>query len=403
MGWILTRKLRVLHLDHTNARGGAEYALLRMLEAVTPWSGSVLIPQNEASTNGVFEPLVAPAWVQIRRCGPAQRFGASSSTRSRLSVFGFALRAIGQSVAIRTSIEFRKADVVHANTSRSAVYGAVACFGSRKKLVVHLRDMVDEVSLGRVGFRLLTKVGLRRADGVIANSNATLESARPYLHAGRPVVVIASAAGLRICDAAPVGSGIVRRVGMVARLDPWKGQVLLLNAFATAFGGSDVRLLLAGGAPFGNESYEAELRDLAVRLGIEAQVDFLGHVDDVPELISSLDICVQASVRPEPLGQNVLQYLAQGRVTVAVDAGGPAEWIRSGDNGLLFPIGDQDALAQALARLSEDGGLRVRLAAAALKTPGLATDEEIAADHFALFELVGTGQRRESSIAKVAK
>lgn len=397
-GWLrrlrrVESNLRVLHTDHTVARGGAEYALLRILQAGPLWGGTVLVPRGAVQAEGVFGPLAVDPRVTLRACGPAQFSGASKAS-GRLAALGFAARAVGQSIALRSSRDFHRSDVLHANTSRAAVYTAVACLGSRKRLVVHLRDMVDEESLGTMGFSLFTKIALRRANGVIANSRATLDSALPYVQAGCPVAVIPSAAGLTVHGHTSGGGGQVRRVGMVARLDPWKGQDLLLRSFASVFRGRDVRLILAGGAPFGNEHFETDLHTLAQCLGIEDQVEFPGHVDEISELISSLDICVQASLRPEPLGQNVLQYLSQGRATIAANAGGPAEWIKSGENGLLFELADERSLTQALRTISEDSGLRARLALGAAATPGLLPDEQIAALHLSFFELVAKQSSR---------
>ena len=386
MGGLVSR-MRVVHLDHSTARGGAEYALLRMLEIHPPWDAVLLIPRDRVGAFGVYTSLRHSPGVVVRQLGPLQRHGASSA--GPLGIIAFAAAVIGQAIAVRSSREFRKANVVHANTSRAAVYAALACLLSRRKLVVHLRDLVNRESLGSFGFRLFTGLALWRANAVIANSSATLKSAAPFLRTDVQAVVIPSAAGVRpgsdteSADAAPVSN-----IGMVARLDPWKGQDLLIRAFAAAFPEGSVRLVLAGSAPFGNERYEEDLRRLAEDLGVKARVDFLGHVDDVLAVISSLDICVQASLRPEPLGQNVLQYLAAGRPTVAADAGGPAEWIRDGENGLLFQPGSEKALAAALVQLAGDVGLRMRLGRAASSTPGLADDVEITERHRELFERV---------------
>jgi len=380
--------MKILHIDHSTARGGAEYALLRMLELPPPWTASLFVPRNNES-NGVYSPLSVSVTTRLRSLGPAQTFGASKARGGILSIVGFASRALGQSLAIRFSHEFRNADVVHANTSRSAVYTALACFTSPKtKLVVHLRDLVDVDSLGSVGFVLFTKIALKRANGLIANSSASLAAARPYMRTGMPSAVIPSAAGIHERRSERPARLGLQTVGMVARLDPWKGQELLIRAFASVFRESDVRLVLAGSAPFGNEEFAEQLRLLASSLSIGDRVDFVGHVNDVEALVDSFDICVQSSVRPEPLGQNVLQYLAAGRATIATDQGGPVEWITSGENGLLFTMGDEASLADALRRLADDTNLRSRLAQAAAHTPGLATDREIADAHAKFFDTV---------------
>ena len=390
--------LRVVHLDHTVSPGGAELALVRTVRARTDWRPSVLVPRGRRAELGVFEPIAD----RIVHVGPDQRPGASRDGRYVAQALNL-LRLLGAAAGVRRSAQFKAADVVHANTSRAAVYGAIACAGTDKPLVVHLRDIVGPESLGRLGMRLFVAAGLRRADAIVANSHATLESARPYVRPTIPAVVIPSAAGLpprpRAAPPAPEVRADIERIGMVARIDGWKGQEVLLRAFAAEFAGTEVRLSFAGGAPFGNDDLVDALAKLAAELGVAAQVEFRGHVRDVARFVRAQDICVQASTRVEPLGQNVLQYLAAGRPTVAVNAGGPAEWIQHGVNGLLYEMGDVRALGAALRLLAADQALRARLAAGAVRTPGLLSDVEVARRMSALFHAV-TRHRQEGRPAR---
>lgn len=389
-----SRPLRILHLDHTCVAGGAEFALLRMLQADPGWSSYLLLAPSTSNGLGVYEAL--PATVPRRIAGVRQPAGAS--TGGARAVFDVGARVLAQAVVTRFSRAFAGADVVDANTARSAAYGALAARWSRKPFVVHLRDLVDPVALGESGHALMVRVVLPRADGVIANSRATLESARPHLRAGVPAVAIPSAAGITRraadADAAPAaapalaGDARIRTVGMLARIDPWKGQQLLLEAFARVFRGRNVHLQFAGDAPFGHEAHVEDLRRTAERLGVAAQVAFLGNVSDVGALLAGWDVAVQASTRAEPLGQNVLQYLAAGRAVVAADEGGPAEWVADGVNGLLVPPRSVDALASALERLDTDAALRARLATAAAATSGLLDDAAVARAHEAFYERV---------------
>lgn len=227
-----------------------------------------------------------------------------------------------QAAATRVHREYRRADLVDANSARAAAYGALAARASRTPFVVHLRDTVDAAALGEVGSAIMRRLVLPRADGVVGNSRLTLQTALPFLRPGAATVVIPSASGLR---AGPPVPGPREpgplRVGMLARIDPWKGQALLIEAFAAAFPGDTV-LEIAGAAPFGHEDHREELRTQAERLGVADRVAFLGHVDDVDALLARWDVAVQYSTRPEPLGQNVLQYLAAGRAVVVADEGG---------------------------------------------------------------------------------
>lgn len=374
----------MLHLDHTAATGGAELALIRMLEADPAWAAVVQTPPLGPGAN-VWADL--PARVRRRVVGIHQPAGASSG--GPRAAVGFGARLAVQALAVRASAAFRSADLVDANTARAAAYGALAARLSRARFVVHLRDLVDPGALGGAGHALMTRVVLPRADGVIANSRATLDSARPYLRPDAVAEVVPSASGL-VVGAALLerADAPLRTVGMLARIDPWKGQAELLEAFARAFPGRDIRLQFAGGAPFGHDDHLAALRRRAGELGIADRVDLLGHVDDVQRLLDGWDVAVQYSTRPEPLGQNVLQYLAAGRAVVAADEGGPAEWIADGVNGLLAPPRDVDALAAALRRLDAEPDLRARLSAAAAATPGLLDDLAVARAHLAVYERV---------------
>lgn len=350
---------------------------MRMLAAEADWQPLLLLPPN--SRGGVFTPVEGR--VPIRVGGIVQHPGVSTGTWASLA--GAAARLAVQTVATRLDRGFRTADLVDANTARAAAYGALAARSSRVPLVIHLRDFVDAASLGRVGFAMMSRIALPRADGVVANSQATLASARSFLRPDATTAVIASASGLRRATPGPRPDRPDRplRIGMLARIDPWKGQLQLLDAFAEAFADGDERLEFAGGAPFGHDAFADDLRVRAAERGIADRVEFLGHVDDVATVLRGWDIAVQASLRPEPLGQNVLQYLAAGVPSIVADEGGPVEWIEHGRNGIRVAPRDVDALRDALVMLAGDAPLRTGIAVAASRTPGLLTDDEVMRAH----------------------
>jgi glycosyltransferase involved in cell wall biosynthesis len=376
---------RVAHLAHTHARGGAEYALGRMLRAHPLWQPLVLVPPDRASEKP--ETFDIPG-VRTLTYGVGQPAGVSAGGLSAVAT-GFA-RLVVQAACTRLHPAFRSADLVDANTARAAAYGALAARTSRIAFVVHLRDLVSADALGGFGFTMITRLVLPRANGVIANSRATLDSARPYLRSDAITAVIPSASGLTVGAAQPPPAHPPVRIGMLARIDPWKGQAELLEAFAavTTEGAGDAILEFAGAPLFGHEDFEAELRTRAVELGIADRVRFLGHVDDVPALLAGWHVAVQYSTRPEPLGQNVLQYLAAGRAVIVAGEGGPVEWVTDDVNGLVVAPRDVGALAAVLQRSIADGDLRRRLGDAASVTPGLLDDAAVARAHREFYDAV---------------
>ena len=117
-------------------------------------------------------------------------------------------------------------------------------------------------------------------------------------------------------------------------------------------------LWLAGEGP-----ERASLTQRAERLGIATRVRFLGWRDDVPRLYGAADLFVCPS-RHEPLGNVVIEAWARGVPVVAARAAGPAALVEDGVTGLLVPVDDAPALAEALVRVLADGALGRRLAAA---------------------------------------
>ncbi len=432
--------LRVLHVNHTAHPGGAELALVRLLVA-RHWHADLCVPHGGArlldryvDRDDAFRGLSAQGVTLDRHLRPLPRGGTRSNSPALALRYLAALRTCAR--ILRGSPLFLNADIIHANTAAAAIISAMANRGRATPLVVHLRDLVNPQSLGRFGYTAFIRFALRHADGVIANSQRTLESAAGLIPPGAPAVVIPSPIGLtrraRPGRTSPSGAGTdqpssggeqsaegrhdgvptvppaadlaadgsseaaaqeaaaerasrpVEAVGMIGRLQEWKGQHVFLEAFAQAFPGT-VRARLAGASPAGETGYENELRALAARLGIADRVSFLGHVSDIDGFLDSVDILVHASTRPEPLGQSVLQGLATGKPVIATEGGGPSEWIRPGVNGLLVKPDRPEELAAALRSLADSTQARSRLAAAAAGTAGILTDDESARLHERFF------------------
>jgi glycosyltransferase involved in cell wall biosynthesis len=151
-------------------------------------------------------------------------------------------------------------------------------------------------------------------------------------------------------------------VGVIGRVASWKGQHVFLDAFARAFRGTAARGRIIGSPLFGEEGYLDSLRQQADSLGVSAQIEFRGFREDVWAELSELDVVVHCSVIPEPFGQVVLEGMAAGVPVVAAGAGGPAEIVTSGVDGILTAPGDAHELAAVLRRLHDEPDLRARLA-----------------------------------------
>ena len=141
----------------------------------------------------------------------------------------------------------------------------------------------------------------------------------------------------------------------MGRLHPAKALDVALTALVLLPG---AYLWIAGSGPL-----EDRLRRLAHELGVEGRVRFLGWRDDAAALYAAADLCLFPS-RFEPLGNVVIQAWAHGAPVIAAASQGPAALIRDGEDGVLVPIDDPEALAAAAKGLLDDPAGRRRMATA---------------------------------------
>lgn len=217
---------------------------------------------------------------------------------------------------------------------RTVVMGLFRLLFSRKRVRVVLQNAEDvvlfaeTVGLGATHVRLIRGAGVR------------VEEFVPAMH------------GLR-CE--PV-------VLLVARMLRDKGVwEFVAAARALRAKGVSGRFVLVGGRdPQNPNSLSSEELMAIVAAG---DVEWLGQRGDVAALYAAADIAVLPSYR-EGLPKSLLEAAAAGLPIVATDTSGCREVVEPGCNGLLVPVGESSALADALERLLRDAELRARWGAA---------------------------------------
>jgi glycosyltransferase involved in cell wall biosynthesis len=159
--------------------------------------------------------------------------------------------------------------------------------------------------------------------------------------------------------------GDVPIVGLVGRLQPWKGQDRLLRAQAILRDrGQPMHLVIVGGDSWGlSPDYAGSLEPLTRELGLQNAVTMTGEVPDAGPLVEQMDVLVNAS-DPEPFGIVILEGMARGVAVVAVNSGGPSEFVEDGRTGMLARSGAPEDLAEALEPLLRSPTLRAEIGAA---------------------------------------
>lgn len=367
---------RVVYLTHIARLSGGEIALLRTLPALRgEVEAHVILGEDGPLVQAIEE---TGASVEVLPMPEQARDVRKDTVKVReISPRGVAA-AVAYTFRMRRRIRELQPHLIHTNSLKAALYGGVAGRMAGVPVVWHIRDRIAPDYLPTAAVRLVRAAARVLPTVIVANSKTTLATL-PSTRRGRVVTNAVVNDSIPATHLVASTSERPFRVGLVGRLSPWKGQDLFLKAFAEAFGQEEnVEAWVVGIAMFDEHKYADSLPGLADRLGIADRVEFRGFHEDVWSELAQLDVLVHCSLIPEPFGQVVVEGMAAGVPVIAAAAGGPAEIITDGADGILMPPGDPHALAMAMRRLRDDPELRARLANAALETASRYTPENTA-------------------------
>ncbi|MBI4753732.1 glycosyltransferase family 4 protein [Candidatus Desantisbacteria bacterium] len=144
-------------------------------------------------------------------------------------------------------------------------------------------------------------------------------------------------------------------VGIIAALAPHKDHKTFLRACSHVK--HQVQFLIVG-----DGKLKGKLQQIVKRLNMERDVIFTGFRDDIPQILSILNVFVVSSCL-EGLNTSILEAQAAGVPVIATRTGGIPEIIHDEINGLLVPPQDTMSLAEGIIRLLEDKTLAMRLSA----------------------------------------
>lgn len=323
----------VVHVVTTLNVGGTERQLVELLRGLLPaWRAEL----------ACFRP-VGGLLDEVRALGLEPVHLPLGGTLAHPTTVG----AIGRLAKLALA---REAALVHCHDLHAVLVGVPAARLAGVPVIASRRDLAHHV---RPGLRPALRLALRGADRVLAN--AATVAAQAACADGVPperIAIVPNGLDLPRFDARaaappddpPPAPGGAPTVVTVARLThPVKGHDDLLVAAARVRRALPaVRFLLVGDGP-----RRAELERAAAGLGVADVVTFLGRRRDVPALLARADLVCHPA-RAEGLPNAVIEAMAAGRPIVATAAGGVPELIRDGEHGRLVPVGDADALADAM-------------------------------------------------------
>jgi glycosyltransferase involved in cell wall biosynthesis len=256
----------------------------------------------------------------------------------------------------------RRPDVIFNWATKTQLYGSPAAVlaGMSDRVVWWQHDIAGRHWLD-------VAANLLPARAVFCYSTAAAE-AQQRLWPHRRTIVISAGAAPPASSSAPAPLALpvgVPVVGIVGRLQPWKGQDRLLRAQALLRErGHPFHLVVVGGDSYElSPDYAASLPGVISSLGLDDVVTMTGEVPDATPYLRQFDVLVNAS-DPEPFGIVLLEGMAAEVPVVAVNSGGPPDFIEDRRTGMLARSGDPEDLATALEPLLSSSALRAELARA---------------------------------------
>ncbi len=342
---------------------GSDKILLYLAEGVNKLGGQAV----------VMLPDTGPLTQELERRGiEFHALPMLKVTRARFSFKGLLELAREKRLALPAYdrvLRGRKVDLVHSNTI-AVLGGALWARRHRIPHLWHVHEIIEHPWIAARIFPLLLRFF---ADHVACNSRATYQwliSAQTGLQKKMSVIWNGVHAPSWIDESRiqelhskfrPGGSRLA--IGLVGRINRWKGHGLLLDAVDILHGKGvkDFSVVFIGSPPPGQENFELDLRQRIARSPMRDHILVQGFSSDIWPVYAALNIVCVPSTESEPFGLVAVEAMAMGKPVVVARFGGLTEIVADGATGRTFNPRDANALAAVLETLLCDDAMRARL------------------------------------------
>ncbi|QEA52666.1 glycosyltransferase family 4 protein [Loigolactobacillus coryniformis] len=262
-------------------------------------------------------------------------------------------------------VKNRKINLLHVNTV--AVLEGIAL---KRKLKVPLIWHVHEIiTTPKIVYKVTSLLLGRYADQVIAVSNAV---AQHLVNSGKvdkeKIKVIYNGVDNKVFnpnvktdylfDEFNVPKDSIR-VGMIGRVNAWKGQMDFLKATAPLLEQHPkLYLFMVGGVFKGEEQRMTDLKNTVAALPHHERIIISDFRKDTPNLHNFFDIFVLPSTRPDPLPTVVLEAMATGKPVIGYSHGGITEMVKDNFNGILVSPSNISVFSKSIEQLIENRKVR---------------------------------------------
>lgn len=351
---IKMKKILYIEANRDGTVGGSYYSLLYLVQGLdkTKYEPHIWFCQDN---------FLVPEFKKVTPHIYINNFGPSvSSPLEHINDFikwpyRFFTKIILKQFKLKRIINKIKPDLIHLNNGYAAMHEwMLAGYLHNIKTVAHDRGT-------RYPCSFQTKLFVRFLDAIISVSDSykknvvmqNLKVKRLYrVYNGLDLEKIVNKSDVKNKYICKKEFGIVDNkpvVGIIGNIDKWKGQYVVLRAIKEVKKKHpEIKCLIVGKVALRSGNYKQELDKYIIDNDLKENIIFTGFRNDVPDILSLLDIMIHASIEPEPFGRVILEGMAAAKPIVATNSGGTPEQIIDGETGILVPMNDSGKMADAI-------------------------------------------------------
>jgi len=366
-----SRRIRTLFFNTRDTIGADVAVHISLIRSLERARNSIFVVSNsQASDVDRMRAICSEIPDTVVRFMPLGMPSIRLGQHGKLVKLAVGMQMVGSLLRVLAMIGRDKIDLIHStDRPRDAFFSTLLARLSGITSVVHMHSNSGDF-LGK-----LTNFGLANATAVVAVSNGLkcglvkmgVSADRIYVVHNAvdaatfdPTLFEGHREAIRLRYEIPKDAPVI---GIVARLIPWKGHYELLDALKILLHDyPELRLLVVG-----TGSEEQALRDRAHDLSVEDAVIFTGWTDDVPSMMTAMDVFSLPSYE-EPFGLAIIEAMAMNLPVIACDSGGVPEIIEDSVNGRLVPPRDSSAIARAVTELLSRPDIAKAIGAAGRRT-----------------------------------
>jgi glycosyltransferase involved in cell wall biosynthesis len=371
----MTERRRIVSVTETLFIGGDEMRLLNFARTLdrARYDHEILVMsplRDHSAQYGPIAPLFEEAGVRVQVLGESPRRFAKNAHRGIDSGLVALVRAPRILRQLLKAILEKQPSILDLRKHYAIFFGAIAGRLANVPVITGI-DYYSEL-LEPPQRRIAAKLAFRLLDAFMSDCRFTTAGYERNFAALRGKTVVIPN-GVKIPRASETRTSIRKffglegpdgpTVGQIAKLVPFKGQCILLEAAKlVCTARSDVSFIVCGYAR--RNEFRSELLERIETLGLRGRVGVAGYPGPSDDIWAAIDIYAHASLMDSsPIA--IHESMALGLPAVVTSVGGIPELVTHDLSGLIVPPGDAGKLAEAILQLLSNPDLAARLGSAA--------------------------------------